>query len=159
MYNFALQKDMKKMLDEFEFLTEVETIRVVYVDNLKATVIEKEIKKYDCMCDLGMAIYYMDGNAVAYLDDEDNLYILKDINNSKNMNVLEEVLYKLKKKVHIAFDTNLSCFAKDINRIMYRKHDYIKEEEISIEEQEELDLKDWNRELAGQAYACNKGIL
>lgn len=152
MYNFALQKDMDEMLEEFEHLcSDVKDIELDY---------EKEkIEKYDCISKLGIVIYYMHGKAVAYIDDEETLFLLKGVDDSKNIKILEEITHELDQKVYLEFDTNPSCFAKDINRHMYRKHDYIKEEGLTIEEQEKLDLKEWKREEARQAYAMNQGVM
>ena len=143
-----MQKDMDKMLDEFVHLCSSFKEIHLYVT-------ESKVDKYDCKSELGIVLYYLDNKAVAYLDDENVLYILKGVDSNKTMDIVEEITHELNERVYLEFDCNADCFAKDINRIMYRKHDYIKAKEF---DREADDNKLWQQELARQAYACNKGI-
>ncbi len=152
MYNFFLKKEMNEMLDEFEELCSS-------VTEIKLNSTENKIQKYDCKNELGIIVYYLEGQAIAYVDDEDGLCLLKDKDDKKNVEILEEITCELQEKIYLEFDCDASDFAKAINREMYRKHDYIKEQYLSIEEQEALDLKEWKREEARQAYAMNRGVV
>ena len=147
MYNFALKKDMNKMLDEFEHLCS--SVKEIH---LYAT--ESKLEKYDCKSELGIVVYYLDSKAVAYLDDENTLYILKCVDGNKTLEIVEEITHELNERVYLEFDYNADCFAKDINRIMYRKQSYIKAKEFDTEAD---DNKVWQAELAKQANACNNG--
>ncbi len=72
MYNFFLKEEMNEMLDKFEKLCRS-------VTEIKINTIENKIQKYDYKDKLGMLLYSLEGQAIAYVDDEDGLYLLKVI--------------------------------------------------------------------------------
>lgn len=153
MYNFAKQKDIEEMLEEFEhFCSRFEEVKLFTT--------ESKIKKYNCVSELGIVVYYLDGEAIAYLDNnEETLYILEqELDAIKTLDILAEITHELQQKVYLELESKKEYFAKDLNNYMYRQHSFEKEQGISIEEQEELDWKVWREEEARQAYACNKGI-
>lgn len=63
---------MNEMLDKFEKLCRS-------VTEIKINTIENKIQKYDYKDKLGMLLYSLEGQAIAYVDDEDGLYLLKVI--------------------------------------------------------------------------------
>lgn len=72
MYNFFLKEEMNEMRDEFEELCRS-------VTEIKINTIENKILKYDYKDKLGIFLYYLERQAIAYVDDEDGLYLLKVI--------------------------------------------------------------------------------
>lgn len=138
MYNFAKQKDMNEMLEDFEHYCEK-------VEEIKLYTTESKIDKYDCQYELGIILYYLQGEAVAYIDDENALNILKEgIEFRKTLDIVEEITRELGEKIYLVFESNAEYFASEINKEMYRKSDYIKEEEDIGYEEECLD--DWKLE-------------
>lgn len=139
MYNFAKQKEMNEMLEDFEHYCEK-------VEEIKLYTTESKIDKYDCQYELGIILYYLQGEAVAYIDDEDALNILKQgIEFRKTLDIVEEITRELGEKIYLVFESNAEYFASEINKEMYRKRDYIKEEEEDIGYEEEC-LDDWKLE-------------
>ena len=102
MYNFAKQKDMNEMLDEFENMCQY----CSKVEEIKLYTTESKIQVYDCEYELGMVLYYLDGQAVAYIDNEDTLVVLREKDNTKNMDIIEQITYELQKKIHVEFRSN-----------------------------------------------------
>lgn len=154
MYNFFKQKGMEKMLEEFEYFCDK-------FEEIKLFTTESKIKKYTCVSELGIVVYYLDGEAIAYLDnDEEILYILEQkLNATKTLDIVVEITHELQQKVYLELESNRNYFANDLKNYMYRQHSFEKEQEISIEEQEELDWKVWRDEETRQANAYNKGVL
>ncbi len=151
MYNFAKQKDMNEMLEDFEHYCES-------VEEIKLYTTESKIDKYDCQYELGIILYYLQGEAVAYIDDEDALNILKQgIEFRKTLDIVEEITRELGEKIYLVFESNAEYFASEINKEMYRKSDYIKEEEDIGYEEEYLD--DWKLEEERIEKAMNRDVV
>ena len=100
MYNFAKQKDMNEMLEDFEHYCEK-------VEEIKLYTTESKIDKYDCQYELGIILYYLQGEAVAYIDDENALNILKEgIEFRKTLDIVEEITRELGEKIYLVFESN-----------------------------------------------------
>lgn len=152
MYNFAKQKDMNEMLEDFEHYCEK-------VEEIKLYTTESKIDKYDCQYELGIILYYLQGEAVAYIDDEDALNILKQgIEFRKTLDIVEEITRELGEKIYLVFESNAEYFAGELNQEMYRKRDYIKEEEEDIGYEEEY-LDDWKLEEERIEKAMNRDVV
>lgn len=121
MYNFFKQKDMDEMLGEFEnYCGSVENIDLYDLEPLE---------KYDCNRELGIVLYYFNGEAVAVLYDNETLIFLDIFNDSTQIIITKIVVRELDKKLYVDFESDKGNFETDINIHMYRDHSFEKEKE------------------------------
>lgn len=147
MYDFTSQKELLKYCD---------TIRDI------CSRVEEEDRYgtpftiMDCYNEIKAKVFYVEGEAVAYYDGwEEELHVLRE---KINIDMLEGIMEYIDARIYAYFENDAEIFNSDLNKMLVL-HGCVEEESLSIEEQEEVDLKEWQQELAGQAYACNKGIL